>query len=406
MNSFQEKATVYAGLERRVQTIMQTLGVEEGRPPSNDLELPVDADAVRPIIDQIEQAVKKVSDQLTGEDKRIEQLESILHQLEPIADIDLDISAVRNPRYLYATLGTLPVANIERLQTSLSRIPFVFLTLRQDPQKPVVWLAGSKTNSDILERAARSAYLDPVSLPEGYEGTPAEVIKLLHANIEAARKTISGLKEEMARLQKEYKQQLRGLLWDVRASRLLADAILRFGRLRYTYLIVGWVPVSSLDSLKERLKQVSKEILVETYPTKRARGNLEVPVALQHAKILQPFQMLVTTYARPLYGELDPTWIVALTFPLLFGAMFGDVGQGIVLALVGWLLSSRKVRMLQKSGQPGRIDHGLRRAGDRVRLPLRQLLRLRRRIPGSLDAAHREYHADPDYRHRRRSGAA
>ena len=50
--------------------------------------------------------------------------------------------------------------------------------------------------------------------------------------------------------------------------------------------------------------------------------------------------MLVNTYARPRYGELDPTILVAFTFPLLYGAMFGDLGQGLVLLILGLLINS------------------------------------------------------------------
>jgi V/A-type H+-transporting ATPase subunit I len=51
--------------------------------------------------------------------------------------------------------------------------------------------------------------------------------------------------------------------------------------------------------------------------------------------------LLVNTYARPRYEEIDPTALIAITFPLLYGAMFGDVGHGLVLAAVGWFLSRR-----------------------------------------------------------------
>jgi V/A-type H+-transporting ATPase subunit I len=52
-------------------------------------------------------------------------------------------------------------------------------------------------------------------------------------------------------------------------------------------------------------------------------------------------------YARPRYEEMDPTFLLAVTFPLLFGAMFGDVGHGLVLALVGGLLVSRRIQALR-----------------------------------------------------------
>jgi V/A-type H+-transporting ATPase subunit I len=66
-----------------------------------------------------------------------------------------------------------------------------------------------------------------------------------------------------------------------------------------------------------------------------------VPVSLQNPAFLNPFELLVNTYARPRYEEIDPTALIAVTFPLLYGAMFGDVGHGFVLAALGWFLSRR-----------------------------------------------------------------
>jgi len=346
-NTWLEKTTAYAALERRIQVIMQVLNLDEGQPRSTNIEKMIEVEAVLPTLERIEQEVKSVSDQLAEERKRVEQLESVLRQLEPVADVDVDISPLRNSHYLFSMLGVIPVANVDRLQTSLARIPYVFLTLRSDPQKPVVWLAGTRSNSDVLERAARSAYLNPLTLPDGYEGSPAQIISSLRKTIENTQQSISQLKQELIRLGDLHKEQLLTLLWSIHTSRILSEAIVRFGRLRYTYLIVGWVPSDDLEILTQRLKLVSKEILIETLPTKRGGHNQNVPVALQDSKFLRPFQMLVTTYARPRYGELDPTWLIALTFPLLFGAMFGDIGQGLVLAGLGALMSSKKVKALR-----------------------------------------------------------
>ncbi|MDO8755195.1 MAG: hypothetical protein Q7J80_14960, partial [Anaerolineales bacterium] len=167
-STWQEQAAAYSMLERRVQAVMQALNIDEGQPPSSDFDALVEIEKMRPDVEQIEEDVKQVTDQLTTERKRLELLESTLRQLEPVADIDIDISSLRNSRYLYSVIGVMPSANMERLQTSLARVPNVFLTLRSDSSKPVVWLAGTKANADVLERAARSAYLDPLSLPDGY----------------------------------------------------------------------------------------------------------------------------------------------------------------------------------------------------------------------------------------------
>jgi V/A-type H+-transporting ATPase subunit I len=346
-NSWQDKAAEYAVLERRLLVVMKSLDVEEGMPSTADQTSMIEIEMALPIVEQIEQEVNKASEQLAGERKKLEHIESTLQQIEPLAGIDLDMSVLRDPQHIFSMLGIMPSANMDRLQTSLARIPFVFLTLRQDRQKAVVWLAGPQNNSDILERAARSAYLNPVSLPAGHRGSPSEIIESLQTAIERTNQYIAEQKQAVAQLHEAHKQQIQTLLWRVRGSRMLVEAIAHFGQLQYTYLIVGWVPTSKVAGLTERLKQVSKEILVEAYPSKRGSSRQNVPVALNNPKLLSPFQELVTTFAQPRYEELDPTFLIAVTFPLLFGAMFGDVGHGLLLALLGGVLVSRKVPALR-----------------------------------------------------------
>ncbi|HXF85361.1 MAG TPA: V-type ATPase 116kDa subunit family protein [Anaerolineales bacterium] len=348
-NTWQETAAAYAALERRLQLMMQTLGIEEGQPPSAEFEAVPEIETVRSAVDEIEAEVKRVSDQLSAEKKRLEQLQSDLRQLEPLAGVDADIGSLRGSGYLFSMLGQIPTANVDRLKTSLARVPHVFLILRSDSQKSVVWLTGSKNNADVLDRAARSAYLNPIALPTEYRGTPEKIIKNIHEAIQTTQQKISELNGELKKLAEARRERLQRLLWEVHASRVTADAIVRFGQLKHTYVIVGWVPTDDLEVLTQRLKQASKEILIQTVPISRAGHNQHVPVALFNNKWLKPFQMLVNTYARPRYGELDPTILMAFTFPLLYGAMFGDLGQGLVLFIMGLLMHNGKFLKSMKS---------------------------------------------------------
>ncbi|TXT61587.1 MAG: V-type ATP synthase subunit I [Promethearchaeota archaeon] len=59
------------------------------------------------------------------------------------------------------------------------------------------------------------------------------------------------------------------------------------------------------------------------------------PRRIKHNKIIKPFETLVKMYGTPSYTEIDPTPILFITFPLLFGMMFGDLGHGIVLVISG-----------------------------------------------------------------------
>jgi V/A-type H+/Na+-transporting ATPase subunit I len=354
--TWKEQAAAYSTLERQILFIMQVLSVGESAPKSIDEDTMVDLDEVRPLVEQIEADVKDTTDKLTESQNKLEGLHNQILQLEPVAEVDIDISLLRNQQYIHSILGTMPVVNLERLETSLSRIPYVLIPLRKEREEVVVWLSGAQFSADILDRAARSAYLNPLELSETHEGTPSQIIKSLEKEIESTQKDIEDQKSSIVQLHDKYEEQLQTLLWQIRGSKLLSDAMARFGKLNYTYLIVGWVPTSKLESLKQKLKQISQNIVIEATPTKQ-RGSTthNVPVSLENAGMFGAFQTLVTTYARPRYEEIDPTVLMTITFPLLFGAMFGDVGHGLLLLLLGWLLASKRVKALKGMASLGPI---------------------------------------------------
>ncbi|NJN80759.1 MAG: hypothetical protein HC797_09995, partial [Anaerolineales bacterium] len=309
-STWQEKAANYSTLERRIQSIMQTLNLEE-KYAGTSTDSMVELDSVYSAVERIEGQVKNLGDQLNAEKKKVEQLENQLHQLEPIADINVEVGALRKSRYLYSALGTIPADSISRLETSLAKVPHVFFTLRNDPKKPVVWLLGPQSNADIINRAAKSAYLNTMSLPEEFDGTPLVITETIHKEIKAAKQKISELESELAKLSGTHKDELYKLLWEIHVSRVMADAIVRFGQLRHTYVVVGWVPASEVDGLTQRLKQASKEILIEVVPIERTTNRSNVPVALQNPGFLGAFETLVNTYSRPRYEEIDPTILIA-----------------------------------------------------------------------------------------------
>ena len=69
-----------------------------------------------------------------------------------------------------------------------------------------------------------------------------------------------------------------------------------------------------------------------------AAGALKVPILHRNPILLRPFQKLVALYGTPSYGEIEPTAFFAVSFLLMFGLMFGDVGHGVILFLAGYCL--------------------------------------------------------------------
>ena len=343
--NWQERAATFTELERRIMAVMETLGVGEGPLPAETPHL-IEPETAQMDIERLEWETQAPVRELEEGQHKLAQLQRYLDQLKPIADLEVDLGTLRSLRYTFVLLGTIPVANLERLQTSLELIPSALVTLRREEHLATVVLFGTQRDADILSRAARSAYLNPLEQPETYHGTPAEAIAALKSGIERTRQYVAECQTSIDYLHEVYVQRLRHLLWRIRASRTLAETITRYGRLRYTYLVAGWVPVSQMDTLQQEIKQVSDKVLIEANMPSRQEDD-HIPVALGNPPVVSAFQGLVTNYGRPRYDELDPTFMIALTFPLIFGIMFGDVGHGLVLALLGLALVSRKVRALR-----------------------------------------------------------
>ena len=344
-SQWRDWVNAFTSLERRIMDVMEALAVDEGAPPTETPHL-IEPDEATLNVKHLEEETLTCVRELENQKQHMAQLQRYVSQLQPISELNADMDTIRNLRYLFAMLGTIPIANLERLRSSLEHVPFRLVILRRDEYLATVVLFGIKRDAEILTRAARSAYLNPLNLPEMYRGTPAEAITALQTGIERTQERIDGLQADIDRLHKERISHLQSLLWRVRASRTLAQTIAHYGRLRYTYLVEGWTPTSRIPVLQESIDRVSNEVVIEVSPP-QLRSEAGTPVALEQVTLLKAFQGLVTTYSQPLYGEVDPTPLIAVTFPLIFGIMFGDVGHGLLLLLLGILLASRAIKKLR-----------------------------------------------------------
>lgn len=109
-----------------------------------------------------------------------------------------------------------------------------------------------------------------------------------------------------------------------------ADAAIRHGSFTAW---VGWAPTATLRQLEEQLAAVGAAVVELSRPAWS-----EPPTALEPMRLARPFRPLVDTYGATRYADIDPTPFAAASFVLMFGMMFGDVGHGLVLALLGLVL--------------------------------------------------------------------
>jgi V/A-type H+-transporting ATPase subunit I len=105
--------------------------------------------------------------------------------------------------------------------------------------------------------------------------------------------------------------------------------------------VSGWVPKDNMPALLEALQRDLAERFVLHARDPRPDERMLVPSLIRHHRWLRPFASLVLNYGVPRYGEIDPTILFAISFVLMFGMMFGDVGHGLTIALTGIVLRRR-----------------------------------------------------------------
>lgn len=114
---------------------------------------------------------------------------------------------------------------------------------------------------------------------------------------------------------------------------------------RDRFYLVGFVPRKSVALLEEMLVRTEVDMIVKDAADE---DRLQTPVKLKNGKWFKAFESLMGMYGLPNYGSFDPTKFFTVVYMLLFGIMFGDLGQGLVISLIGALLYRFKKMSLGK----------------------------------------------------------
>ncbi|MEM2451977.1 MAG: V-type ATPase 116kDa subunit family protein [Candidatus Methanomethylicia archaeon] len=101
----------------------------------------------------------------------------------------------------------------------------------------------------------------------------------------------------------------------------------------YFSYMFGWVPKDRVNEIIETIEKTTNKSVVISVSQPGKHDN--PPFLSKSPKPLKPFESLIKTYDIPSTHEINPTLIVSITFPLLFGLAFADVGHGLLLALFG-----------------------------------------------------------------------
>lgn len=203
----------------------------------------------------------------------------------------------------------------------------------------VVYFVPQKL-ADKIDAIYASMHFERCYLPDEYEGTPVEAGHVLDSRIRERQSQIDQIEREIQEYVSSRKEELTAA-WNRISSfstnydvRKLA-ALTKHDNHNF-YILCGWMTEGDAKSLQKEVENDEDTFCIIEDDHDNIMSS--PPTKMKNPGLFKPFEMFVEMYGLPSYTELDPTIIIAVTYSVLFGFMFGDAGQGLCLLIGGYLL--------------------------------------------------------------------
>lgn len=273
----------------------------------------------------------------------IQENKDALVTVKNIESIDLNLDDLFDCKYIKFRFGRLPLDSVEKLRYYRNR-PFVFKSFSQDDTYSwCIYMTTEKYEGDV-DNVFSSLYFERIHIPQFVHGTPESAAQTLLDEIENDEKQILHVDDVIEKLKGECREEMakiKGELEFLDRTFVARKYVVGLGQ---RFSITGFVDAADVERLKETFREL-EEVEIEVRPA-HSDKRLDPPTKLKNGWFARPFIMFVEMYGIPEYDGFDPVPIVAVIYSLLFGMMFGDVGQGIVVMIVGVLLSKYKQMQL------------------------------------------------------------
>ena len=331
---------------------LRTALTPPGSAPAPAVTVPDDATDLP--LDAIEALLASTEASLAALNERSQRLETtrgqaaaVVEQLNSFREVDIPFGALDGSSFLHFAVGSLPDGQMESLRDKVAA-NVVLIPLPRNQTRRALVAVTSRTGRFAMETALRQAGFQRETLPVTDETSVAKLLEESEREVARLDGAMHEVQLAQVGLSSSTAPRLLAMERRVEMERRLLEAEERLPRTQHTVLISGWVPAEDCDAVAGRIRELTQgRCAIETLAADQVPAS-QVPVLLRHSWLLRPFEMLVAGYGLPRYSEIEPTLFVAISYMLMFGMMFGDVGHGAVLALAGLVAilrgQSRKVR--------------------------------------------------------------
>ncbi len=273
--------------------------------------------------------------------KRLENIAMFEENLALFENVDVDLSKIKDLKYFSTRFGRLEKSARVRLKSSYENLLALIFHTGSFEDEEVYMITYPNEVSEEIDRVLKSLHWIDVPILDYAKGTPRETLQEFREEEEALHRRLREIEEERDQIYNDDRDKVRKILAHILFLGRVEEAKEKMAVSKKYFLMTGWTDEAGIEEVRRRTEKYPDVVLTVQEEDTAAKG-ITPPTKLSNPKFFKPFELLVRMYGIPQYNEIDPTVFVGITYLLLFGAMFGDVGQGLIFILIGWLVSKKK----------------------------------------------------------------
>ncbi|MCK9594935.1 MAG: V-type ATPase 116kDa subunit family protein [Candidatus Omnitrophica bacterium] len=301
------------------------------------------------LLDKIDNQVSPVLANKAEVEQALETNQSILGQLKDYRNFPVKSKSVHT--FLEISTGRIQEKNLVVLERSLKDIPHVIYPFQKEGVNVLTLVIALRRDRASLEQVLRDVSWQEIEYTRESAYLSRQAQDDLGRKAEEYRRGIKEAQEKITALARTYQQELSRVNSFVTLKNSILEARKYSCSTDKTILFSGWIPGQDKEKVVSAIKCIADVSYVETKkPEQTGVDKEDIPVRLAHNSLVRPFELLIEAYGLPRYGTIDPTIFVAISFLLMFGGMFGDLGHGLLLVLAGLFLARSKKDKIRQAG--------------------------------------------------------
>ena len=321
-----------------------TVKAETAQAAAQTMDVETALDTIRRIqtdYQDLDQKRADLENQLTTVDES-------LRVIRPFRNLDFDISSILKFRFIRFRFGRIGKEYYQKFERYIyDNLDTIFIKCDEDDQYIWGMYFVPEPESQKVKAVYSSMHFEKIYMPDSYEGTAREAFEQLAQKRSLILSDFNTASQKRNDFLISHCQEIlaaRAAIARLSGNfdiRKLAACTRGKGESDIFYILCGWMTEKDAHSFQTDIKDDSKIFCIidgEDDEHIQPETHQQPPTKLKNPKLFKPFEMYINMYGLPAYNEMDPTWFVAITYSFIFGAMFGDAGQGLLLFIGGFLL--------------------------------------------------------------------